>query len=109
MLVMVRSFSAQKLNIMRPFEFSFPVPLGPSTPDVAVGIHSRTEASQQDELVARGDILHESVEFLVESVLCLVAAGKSGGACADDYDMSDRVEWEAKFHLPLSHWCWEVW
>ena len=30
--VMVRSFSAQKLNNMRPFEFSFPVPLGPSTP-----------------------------------------------------------------------------
>ena len=31
-----------------------------------------------------GGILHESVEFLVESVLCLVAAGKSGGICADD-------------------------
>ena len=43
------------------------------------------------------DILHESVEFLVESVLCLVAAGKSGGVCADDCDMSGRVEWKRSF------------
>ena len=35
-----------------------------------------------------GDILHESVEFFVKSVLCLVAAGKSRGVCADDCDMS---------------------
>ena len=55
------------------------------------------------------DILHESVEFLVESVLCLVAADKSEGICANDCDMSGGVKWEEGFHQPLAHWCWEVW
>ena len=27
----------------------------------------------------------------------------------DDCGMSGRVEWEAEFHQPLAHWCWEVW
>ena len=77
-------------------------------PVVALGTHSRIQVSQQDELVARGDILHDSIELLVESVLCLIAAGKSGSVCADDCDMSGGVEWEAEFHQPLAHWCWEV-
>ena len=52
-----------------------------------------------------GGTLHESVEFLVESVLCLVAAGKSGSVCADDCDMSGGVEWQAEFHQPLAQQC----
>ena len=56
-----------------------------------------------------GDILRESVEFPVESVLCLLAVGKNGGICADDCDMSGGVEREAEFHQRLAHWCWEVW
>ena len=52
-LVMVRSFSAQKLNNMWPFELSFPVPWGPSTPSqllpsvptLAVKSPSRTSLS----------------------------------------------------------------
>ena len=56
-----------------------------------------------------GVILHESVEFLVESVLCVVAIGESGVVCAEDSDMSGGVEWEAEFHQQLTHWCWEVW
>ena len=93
MLVMVRSFSGQKLNNVRPFKFSLPVPRGPSTP-----FH-----------------LEQSVPTLAlkspsrMSVLCLVDAGKSGGVCADDCVMLGGVVWEVEFHQPLAHWCWEVW
>ena len=44
-----------------------------------------------------GRILHESVDFLVESVLCLVTVGKSGDVYADDCNMSGGVEWQASF------------
>ena len=100
----IKRHKSSKSSAMRS-QYTFPV---------AAGTHSRIEVFQQDELVAwgggrGGGLLYESVEFLVESVLCLVAAGKSGGVCAGDCGMSGEVEWEAEFHQPLAHWCWEVW
>ena len=77
---------------MRPLEFIYAMRSWYAFPVAAVGAHSRIEVSQQDELVAWGDTLHESVESLVEIVLCLIAAGKSGDVCTDDCDMSGRVE-----------------
>ena len=43
------------------------------------------------------DTLHETIQFLVESVLCLVAAGKSGGVCTDDCDMSEGLSRKRSF------------
>ena len=62
-----------------------------------------------DGIVNQWPLFPSGVHPCCPCVLCLVVVGKSGGVCADDCDMSGGVEWEAEFHQPLSHWCWEVW